>query len=224
MQEALGVLCKATKAKKHPKEKLGKLPKMKRHPRKSRARTQQPKKSSRRRRSVLWEMNREKISRMEETIRKLKKDYRRLKNSHKLLKESNCKRRTKALRKKNKELKRKLEEFETKESGHIYYQYDSDVGAKEMCSNHPNHPTFSEAVANSSNKFSLDLYKEVLREKSSIEGGIITSLVDNLFGGDKEKRITNLVMSGLAISTVLAFCMISLKNRSIISLSFNTVF
>ena len=216
MQEALGVLCKATNAKKHPKEKLGKLPKMKRHPRKSRARTQQPKKSSRRQRSDLWEMNREKISRMEETIRKLKKDYRRLKKSHKLLKKSNCKRRTKALRKKNKKLKRKLEEFETKESGHIYYQEDSDVGAKEMCSkekeeNIPCHPTFSEAVVNSSNKFSLDLYKEVLREKSSIEGGLITSLVDNLFGGDKEERIANLVMSGLAISTVLAFCMISLK-------------
>ena len=227
MQEALEDLCKARKPK--AKEKLGKLPKMKRHPRKSRARTQQPKKSSRRQRSDLWEMNREKISRMEETIRKLKKDYRRLKKSHKLLKKSNCKRRTKALRKKNKKLKRKLEEFETKESGHIYYQEDSDVGAKEMCSkekeeNIPCHPTFSEAVANSSNKFSLDLYKEVLREKSSIEGGSITSLVDNLFGGDKEKRITNLVMSGLAISTVLAFCMISLKNRSIISLSFNTVF
>ena len=211
MQEALGVLCKATKAKKHPKEKLGKLPKMKRHPRKSRARTQQPKKSSRRQRRDL-EMNREKIGRLEETIRKLKKSNR------------VCKRRTKALRKKNKKLKRKLEEFETKESGHIYYQEDSDVGAKEMCSNHPNHPTFSEAVVNSSNKFSLDLYKEVLREKSSIEGGIITSLVDNLFGGDKEKRIANLVMSGLTISTVLAFCMISLKNRSMISLSFITVF
>ena len=202
MQEALGVLCKATKAKKHPKEKLGKLPKMKRHPRKSRARTQQPKKSSRRRRSVLWEMNREKISRMEETIRKLKKDYRRLKNSHKLLKESNCKRRTKALRKKNKELKRKLEEFETKESGHIYYQYDSDVGAKEMCSNHPNHPTFSEAVANSSNKFSLDLYKEVLREKLPPKGGIVASLVDNLLGEDKVKRVGDLVMSGLSFSIV----------------------
>ena len=157
-------------------------------------------------------MNREKISRLEETIRKLKKSNR------------VCKRRTKALRKKNKKLKRKLEEFETKESGHIYYQEDSDVGAKEICSNHPNHPTFSEAVANSSNKFSLDLYKEVLREKSSIEGGIITSLVDNLLGGDKEKRIANLVMSGLAISTVLAFCMISLKNRSMISLSFITFF
>lgn len=158
-------------------------------------------------------MNREKIGRLEETIRKLKKSNR------------VCKRRTKALRKKNKKLKRKLEEFETKESGHIYYyQEDSDVGAKEICSNHPNHPTFSEAVANSSNKFSLDLYKEVLREKSSIEGGIITSLVDNLLGGDKEKRIANLVMSGLAISTVLAFCMISLKNRSMISLSFITVF
>ena len=209
MQEALEDLCKARKPK--AKEKLGKLPKMKRHPRKSRARTQQPKKSSRRQRRDL-EMNREKIGRLEETIRKLKKSNR------------VCKRRTKALRKKNKKLKRKLEEFETKESGHIYYQDDSDVGAKEMCSNHPNHPTFSEAVANSSNKFSLDLYKEVLREKSSIEGGIITSLVDNLLGGDKEKRITNLVMSGLAISTVLAFCMISLKNRSIISLSFNTVF
>ena len=194
MQEALGVLCKATNAKKHPKEKLGKLPKMKRHPRKSRARTQQPKKSSRRQRRDL-EMNRETISRLEETIRKLKKSNR------------VCKRRTKALRKKNKELKRKLEEFETKESGHIYYQEDSDVGAKEMCSkekeeNIPCHPTFSEAVVNSSNKFSLDLYKEALKEESSIEGGLITSLVDNLLGGDKEKRITNLVMSGLAISTV----------------------
>ena len=162
-------------------------------------------------------MNREKISRLEETIRKLKKSNR------------VCKRRTKALRKKNKKLKRKLEEFETKESGHIYYQEDSDVGAKEICSkeeeeNIPCHPTFSEAVANSSNKFSLDLYKEVLKEKSSIEGGIITSLVDNLLGGDKEKRIANLVMSGLAISTVLAFCMISLKNRSMISLSFITFF
>ena len=140
-------------------------------------------------------MNREKISRLEETIRKLKKSNR------------VCKRRTKALRKKNKKLKRKLEEFETKESGHIYYEEDSGVGAKEICSkeeeeNIPCHPTFSEAVANSSNKFSLDLYKAVLREESSIEGGIITSLVDNLFGGEKEKRITNLVMSGLAISTV----------------------
>ena len=202
MQEALGVLCKATKAKKHPKEKLGKLPKMKRQPRKSRARTQQPKKSSRRRRSDLWEMNREKISRMEETIRKLKKDYRRLKKSHKLLKESNCKRRTKALRKKNKELKRKLEEFETKESGHIYYQYDSDVGAKEKCSNHPSYPTFSEAVANSSNKFSLDLYKEVLREKLPPKGGIVASLVDNLLGEDKVKRVGDLVMSGLSFSIV----------------------
>ena len=154
-------------------------------------------------------MNRETISRLEETIRKLK-------NSNRA-----CKRRTKALRKKNKKLKRKLEEFKTKK--------DSDLETKEMCSmeekeNTSCHPKFSEAVANSSNKFSLDLYKEVLREKSSIEGGLITSLVDNLFGGDKEKRITNLVMSGLAISTVIAFCMISLKeNRIIISLSFITV-
>ena len=132
-------------------------------------------------------MNREKIRRLEETIRKLK-------NSNRA-----CKRRTKALRKKNKKLKRKLEEFKTKK--------DSDLETKEMCpmeekENCSCHPQFSEAVANSSNKFSLDLYKEVLREKSSIEGGLITSLVDNLFGGDKEKRITNLVMSGLAISTV----------------------
>ena len=144
-------------------------------------------------------MNREKIGRLEETIRKLKKSNR------------VCKRRTKALRKKNKKLKRKLEEFETKESGYSYYQEDSDVGAKEICSNHPNHPTFSEAVANSSNKFSLDLYKEVLREESPQKGGIVASLVDKVLGGDKEKRITNLVISGLAISIVLAFCMISLK-------------
>ena len=141
-------------------------------------------------------MNREKISRLEETIRKLKKSNR------------VCKRRTKALRKKNKKLKRKLEEFETKESGHIYYQEDSDVGAKEICSkeeeeNIPCHPTFSEAVANSSNKFSLDLYKEVLRKKSPPKGGIVASLVDNLLGGDKEKRIGNLVMSGFSFSIVL---------------------
>ena len=139
-------------------------------------------------------MNREKISRLEETIRKLKRDYRRLKKSHK-----NCFRRTRAMRNENKKLKRKLEEFETKK--------DSDMGAKKMCSkeeeeNTSCHPQFSEAVANSSNKFSLDLYKEALKEKSSIEGGLITSLVDNLLGGDKEKRIANLVMSGLAISTV----------------------
>ena len=136
-------------------------------------------------------MNREKIRRLEETIRKLKKSNRA------------CKRRTRALRKKNKKLKRNLEELKAKK--------DSDLETKEMCSteekeNTSCHPKFSEAVANSSNKFSLDLYQEVLREKSSIEGGIITSLVDNLVGGDKEVRIANLVMSGLAISTVLAFC------------------
>ena len=140
-------------------------------------------------------MNRETISRLEETIRKLKKSNR------------VCKRRTKALRKKNKKLKRKLEEFETKESGHIYYQEDSDVDAKEMCSkekeeNIPCHPTFSEAVANSSNKFSLDLYKEVLREKSPPKGGIVASLVDNLLGEDKVKRVGDLVMSGLSFSIV----------------------
>ena len=147
-------------------------------------------------------MNRETISRLEETIRKLKKSNRA------------CKRRTRALRKNNKKVKRKLEEFKIKK--------DSELKTKEMCSmeedeNNSCHPKFSEAVANSSNKFSLDLYKEVLREKSSIEGGSITSLVDNLFGGDKEKRITNLVMSGLAISTVLAFCMISLKKIELLS-------
>ena len=147
-------------------------------------------------------MNREKIGRLEETIRKLKKSNRA------------CKRRTRALRKNNKKVKRKLEEFKIKK--------DSELKTKEMCSmeeeeNNSCHPKFSEAVANSSNKFSLDLYKEVLREKSSIEGGIITSLVDNLFGGDKEKRIANLVMSGLTISTVLAFCMISLKKIELLS-------
>ena len=132
-------------------------------------------------------MNREKISRLEETIRKLKKSNR------------VCKRRTRALRKKNKKLKRKLEEFKTKK--------DSDLETKEMCSteekeNPSCHPKFSEAVANSSNKFSLDLYNEVLREKLPPKGGIVASLVDNLLGEDKVKRVGDLVMSGLSFSIV----------------------
>ena len=132
-------------------------------------------------------MNREKISRLEETIRKLKKSNR------------VCKRRTRALRKKNKKLKRNLEEFKAKK--------DSDLETKEMCSMEEKektscHPKFSEAVANSSNKFSLDLYKEVLREKLPPKGGIVASLVDNLLEGDKEKRIGDLVMSGLSFSIV----------------------
>ena len=132
-------------------------------------------------------MNREKIRRLEETIRKLKKSNRA------------CKRRTRALRKNNKKVKRKLEEFKTKK--------DSDLETKEMCSmeekeNTSCHPTFSEAVANSSNKFSLDLYNEVLREKLPPKGGIVASLVDNLLGEDKVKRVGDLVMSGLSFSIV----------------------
>ena len=135
-------------------------------------------------------MNREKIRRLEETIRKLKKSNRA------------CKRRTRALRKNNKKVKRKLEEFKTKK--------DSDLETKEKCSmeekeNTSCHPKFSEAVAKSSNKFSLDLYKEVLREKSPPEGGIVASLVDNLLGEDKVKtvkRVGDLVMSGLSFSIV----------------------
>ena len=42
-----------------------------------------------------------------------------------------------------------------------------------------------------------------MREKSPKEGGIITPLVNNLLGGDKEKRIGDLVMSGFSFSTVL---------------------
>ena len=132
-------------------------------------------------------MNREKIRRLEETIRKLKKSNRA------------CKRRTRALRKNNKKVKRKLEEFKIKK--------DSELKTKEMCSmeeeeNNSCHPKFSEAVANSSNKFSLDLYKEVLREKLPPKGGIVASLVDNLLGEDKVKRVGDLVMSGLSFSIV----------------------
>ena len=132
-------------------------------------------------------MNREKIGRLEETIRKLKKSNRA------------CKRRTRALRKNNKKVKRKLEEFKIKK--------DSELKTKEMCSmeedeNNSCHPKFSEAVANSSNKFSLDLYKEVLGEKSPPKGGIVASLVDNLLGEDKVKRVGDLVMSGLSFSIV----------------------
>ena len=73
------------------------------------------------------------------------------------------------------------------------------------------HPKFSEAVANASNRFSIGMYKEVLKEKSP-KGGM-TSLVAKLLGKDSPGE--NLVMSASSVSTVLAMLKVGARGATL---------
>lgn len=144
-------------------------------------------------------VSRDKIHAMRATIEELEKSNRACE-----LKMLRITAKLRAMRRREKELIAKLDRLRSKSKKDSLEDTTEPLSELEDTAmqggNASCHPKFSEAVANASNRFSIGMYNEVLKSKSSkVE---MTSLVTKLLG--KASPGENLVMSASSISTVLA--------------------
>ena len=163
---------------------------------------------TRRRQRKELSASREKILVMKATIEELEKSNRACE-----LKMLRMERKLRAIRRREKELIAKLERLKSESTKDSLEEGSKELDDTIQGENPSCHPKFSEAVANASNRFSIGMYKEVLKDKSP-KGGI-TSLVTKLLEKGMATPGQNLVMSTSSVSTVLAMLRVGARGSTL---------